>query len=84
MYENNKYIVHENNKICTKFDSADSKKYHWFCTMHGLKQLIQCPPSVTSTLIDHILASFPSRASQKGVINVGLSDHQLIFCAQKF
>ena len=37
----------------------------------------------TSTLIDHILASFPSRVSQKGVINVGLSDHQLIFCTPK-
>ena len=28
MYENNKYIVHENNKVCTKFASADAKKYH--------------------------------------------------------
>ena len=57
-----------------------------FCTMHSLKQLIQCPNRVTccaSTLIDHILASFPSIVSQKGVINVGLSDHQLIFCTQK-
>ena len=54
--------------------------------MHGLKQLIQCPTRVTcstSTLIDHILASFPSTVSQKGVINVGLSDHLLIFCTQK-
>ena len=54
--------------------------------MHSLKQLIQCPTRVTccaSTLIDHILASFPSIVSQKGVINVGLSDHQLIFCTQK-
>ena len=54
--------------------------------MHGLKQLIQCPNQVTcsfSTLTDHILASFPSRVSQKGVINVGLSDHQLIFCKWK-
>ena len=54
--------------------------------MHGLKQLFQCPTRVTnwtSTLIDHIFASFRSRASQKGVINVGLSDHQLIFCTRK-
>ena len=86
MYENNKYIVHENNTVCTKFTSADVKKYHQVCIMHGLKKLIQCPTRVTcstSTLIDHILASFPSRVSQKGVINVGLSDHQLIFCAPK-
>ena len=86
MYENNKYTVHENNTAFTKFASADAKKYHQFCTIHGLKQLIQCPTRVTfsaSTLTDHILASFPSRVSQKGVINVGLSDHQLIFCTRK-
>ena len=54
--------------------------------MHDLMQLIQCPTRITcstSTLIDHILASFPSRVSQKGVINVGLSDHQLMFCTRK-
>ena len=68
MCENNKYIVHENNTVSTKLTSADAKKYHQFCTMHGLKQLIQRFTRVTcstSTLIDHISASFPSRVSQK-------------------
>ena len=86
MYENNKYIVHENETVCTKLSSADAKKYHQFCTMHSLKQLIQFPTRVTcstSTLTDHVLASFPLRASQKGFIKVGLSDHQLIFCTRK-
>ena len=32
----------------------------------------------SSTIIDHILAHFPHRVSQKGVIDVGLSDHQII------
>ena len=66
--------------------SADAKKCHQFCTMHSLKQLIQFPTRVmcsTSTLSDHVLASFPLRAFQKGVIKVGLSDHQLIFCTRK-
>ena len=45
MYENN-YIVHENNTDCTKFASADVKKYHQFRTIHGLKQLIQCSTRV--------------------------------------
>ena len=86
MSENNKYIVQENNIVCGKFAFANAKKYHPFCTMHGLKQLIQYPTRVTrsiSTIINHILASFPLRDSQKGVINVGLSDHQLIFCKRK-
>ena len=97
IYENSKYIVHENNTVCTKFASTDAKKYHQFCTIknvrelilgtvHGLKQLIQCSTRATrnaSTLIHHILGRFPSRVSQKGVINVGLLDHQLIFCRRK-
>ena len=37
----------------------------------------------TSTLIDHILTSTPSRVSQKDVINVGVSDHQLMVCTRK-
>ena len=87
MYENNKYIVHENNIICTKYASTDAKNYHQFCTMHDLKQLIHCPIRVTcstSTLTDDMLASLLSRVSQKGVINVGLSDHQLFFYMKSF
>ena len=51
--------------------------------MHGLKQLTQCSTRVncsTSTLIEDIL---PSRVFQKGVIHVGLPDHQFIFCTRK-
>ena len=66
MFRKNRYIVHENNTCCTKFASPNAKKYHQFCTMHGLKQLIISPTRVTystSTLIDHILSSFPSKVS---------------------
>ena len=80
MYENSKYIVHENNTVCTKLASADAKKYHQFCTMHGLKQLIQCSTGVTcsfSILIDHILGSFPSKVSQKESLTLVC---QLTFC----
>ena len=86
MYKNNEYIVHENYRVSTKFVSGDTKNYNHFCTMRGLKQLIQCPTRVTcstSALIDHVLASFPLKVSLKGLINLGLSDHQLIFCTQK-
>ena len=86
MYHNSRYIARDGNTISSKFLSHDIKNYHQFCTMHGLKQLIQSPTRVTcstSTLIDHILTSAPSRVSQKGVINVGVSDHQLIFCTRK-
>ena len=54
--------------------------------MYGLKQRIKSPTRVTcstSTLTDHILTSFPSRVSRKAVIDVGISDHLLIFCTRK-
>ena len=57
-----------------------------FCAMFGLKQLIEVPTCVTcssSTIMDHILASFPNRVSHQGVIDVGLSNHQIIYCTRK-
>ena len=54
--------------------------------MFGLKQLTEVPTRVTcssSTIIDHILASFPDRVSQQGVIDVGISDHQIMYCTRK-
>ena len=55
--------------------------------MYDLEQLIKFPVQVTcstSSLIDHILTTFPERVSQQGIINVRLSDHQLIYCTRKF
>ena len=78
MYHNNRYIVCDDNTISSKFLSHDIKNYHQFCTMHCFKQLVQSLTHVacsTSTLIDHILTSAPSRVSQKGGISVSVSDH---------
>ena len=85
MYKNNKYIVRDDNTISSKFLSNEIKIYHQFCTMHGLKQLLKSPTRVTcstSTLIDRILASFSLRVSQKGSIDVEISNHRLIFCTR--
>ena len=54
--------------------------------MLGLKKLIEVPMRVTcssSTIIDPTLATFPNRVSQQGVIDVGLSDHQVLYCTRK-
>ena len=51
-----------------------------------MKQLIKCPTRVTfssSSILDHVLASFPDRVSQSGVIQIGISNHQLIYCTRK-
>ena len=86
LYLNNSYIFLKNNLLQSQSITSDIKKYYEFCTMFGLKQLIEVPTRVTcssSTIIDHILASFPNRVSQQGVIDVGLSDHQIIYCTRK-
>ena len=66
--------------------SNDAKSYLQFCTMFDLTQIIKSPTRITCSstlLIDHILAILPDRVFQEGVINVGLSDHQLIYCTRK-
>ena len=62
------------------------KKYREFCANHDLKQIITSPTRITeksSTLLDHILTNSSDRVSQSGVIDLGLSDHQLIYCTRK-
>ena len=78
VYLNNSYIFQKNNLLQSQSIPSDIKKYYKFCTTFGLKELIEVPTRVTcssSTIIDHILASFFNRASQQGVTDVGLSDH---------
>ena len=67
--------------------SHEVKNYFQFCSLHGLEQLIKPPTRATcssSSLIDHMLAIFPERVSQEDIIDVGLSDHRLIYCTRKF
>ena len=37
----------------------------------------------SATLIDHILTKSPDKVSQSGVIDLGFSDHDLIYCTRK-
>jgi len=48
--------------------------------------LITSPTRVTentSTILDHVLTNSQDRVSQSGVIDIGLSDHQLTYCTRK-
>ena len=50
------------------------------------KQIIKSLTRMTcrnTSLVNHILASIPSRISQHGVINVSVSEHQLTYCTRK-
>ena len=61
-------------------------KYQEFCQIFSLKQLIIFPTRVTcsgSSLIDHILTNSTGKIFQSGIIDCGMSYHQLIFCTRK-
>ena len=86
LYLNNKNVFDKCSTIVSDTIPYDVRKYQEFCNAFNLKQLISRPTCITcssSTIIDHILASYPDRVSQKGIIDIGISDHQLIFCTRK-
>ncbi len=59
------------------------KYYTEFCSLHGLRQLLNSPTRITestSTLLDHILTN---SVSQSGILDIGLSDHMLTYCTRK-
>ena len=88
LYQNGSTLGQENKKIIKAANKilSETKKYLEFCKTFGLKQLIKSPTRVTpntSTLIDHILTNTNEKITQCGLINIGLSDRQMIFCTKK-
>ena len=74
------------NLIKNKHISNLMKPYVEVCSLHGLKQLIDSPTRITetsSTLLDHILTNSHEKVSQFGVLDLSLSDHQIIYCTRK-
>ena len=62
------------------------KRYKEFCSLNGPEQLLTLPTRITknsTSLLDHVLTDFADRVSQFGVVDSGLSDHQLIYCTRK-
>ena len=51
-----------------------------------MKQIISSPTRITSnssSLIDHVLTNASNMISSSGVIDIGISDHQMIYCTRK-
>ena len=62
------------------------KRYKEFCSLNGLKQLLALPTRInknSTSLLDHVLTNSADRVSQFGVVDTGLSDHQLFYCTRK-
>ena len=58
-----------------------TKGYLDFCFSFSLEQPISIPTRVTgktATLVHHLLTNYSQRESQYGVIELGLSDHDLV------
>ena len=87
LFQNVKYMLNgERNTTSQESVHTMINRYKEICQIHSLNQLISCATSVTcntSTLIDHILTSSTEKIFQSGIINSGISDHQLIFCIRK-
>ena len=84
---NDKFVLKVNRSVTFRnFNSPFVSKYKELYQTFSLKEIIQEPTRVTSTtssLLDHILTNAGWKISQKGVIDVGLSDHQLIYYSRK-
>ena len=63
-----------------------TKGYLDFCFSFSLEQIISIPTRVTNktaTLIDHVLTNSSRKVSQCGDIELGISDHDFVYCTRK-
>ena len=61
-------------------------QYKLFCQSYPLEQSIKHATRTTcspSTLIDHVLTNYKEKILQSGVIDIGISNHQLIYLTLK-
>ena len=57
-----------------------------FCFFRSLHQLVAEPTKTTKCIkavIDHILTSSPEKVIQSGATEMGISDHEFIYCTRK-
>ena len=87
LLHNGKYILKENQAMQNRIPSTSLvSQYKLFCQRYSLEQIIKHETRTTCsscTLIDHILTNSKGKISQSGVIDIGISDHQLISLTQK-
>ena len=72
LWQNVHYVFQKHNFLSRHSVPNDVKNYSDFCTMFGLKQLIENQTRITcssSCIIDHILASVPDRVKQQGIMS---------------
>ena len=87
LFQYGKFILKENQSYELKNSiSSLVNEYKDFCQKFLLTEIIKEPTRITcstSSLLDHMLTNSSEKISQKVVINIGISDHQLIYCTRK-
>ena len=82
LFNNGKYILKENQAMQNCIPSKSLKSQHkLFCQKYSLEQIIKHAIRTTcssSRLIDHILTNYWEKISQGGVIDIVISNHELI------
>ena len=69
-------------KGSSKTESQYRKRLKRIISSFGLKNIMSCPSRVTLTsksLIDLIITSQPAKVKNSGAIDLGISDHNLVF-----
>ena len=83
LLHNGKYILKENQAMQNRIPSTSLvSQYKSFCQRYSLGQIIKHVTRTicsSCTLTDHILTNFREKISQSGVIDISVSDHQLIY-----
>ena len=81
------FLKKKGHKSKLKSLSSLAKKHFGFWTYpYSLQQLISVPTTITENtaiLIDQVLTNSPHKIIQSGVIELNLSDHELIYCMRK-
>ena len=87
LLQNHNFLLKENRSAHLRNSySPFITKYKEMYQQFSLTEIIRDPTritSITSSLLDHILTNAEKKISQKGVIDVGLSDQLLIYCTRK-
>ena len=87
LLHNGKYILKENQTMENRIPNTSLvSQYKLFCQRYYLEQIIKHATRTTcssSTLKDHILTNSKEKISQSGVIDIGISNHQLIYLTWK-
>ena len=75
-----------NCNILKSLRDSNTNKLMFLTVLYNLEQLIKEPTRVTNTsssLVDLILTNQPNNISNSGVIDLGISDHSLIYAVKK-